>query len=101
MPRWAARVDANQGVIVEALRGAGASVQSLAMVGHGCPDVVVGKGGRNWLMEIKDGAKPPSARKLTPDEDRWHDKWRGQVDTVNSPAEALMLVLGSTQVNAA
>jgi hypothetical protein len=70
-------VDVTQRAIVEALRDLGASVQSLADVGSGCPDLVVGWRGVNHLVEVKDGAKAPSARKLTDDEKRWHDGWRG------------------------
>lgn len=40
--RRAARTDANQTAIVEALRKCGASVQSLAAVGKGVPDLLVG-----------------------------------------------------------
>ena len=40
-------------------------------------------------MEIKDGSKPPSARRLTPAEQEFFDTWRGQVCVVNSVAEAL------------
>jgi len=42
MARRAARTDDNQTLIVEALEGAGASVQSLASTGNGCPDLVIG-----------------------------------------------------------
>jgi Holliday junction resolvase len=51
--RRAARTDANQDGIVAALRGAGASVQSLAATGKGCPDLLVGWRGANLLMECK------------------------------------------------
>ena len=64
----AAKVDANQKQIVTALRQAGCTVQSLATVGKGCPDLIVGCQGRNFLLEIKDGSKPPSARQLTEDQ---------------------------------
>lgn len=67
-----AKVDANQKVIVEALRAAGCFVTSLAGVGGGVPDVLVGSDGKWFLMEIKDGSKPPSQRKLTDDEIKWH-----------------------------
>ena len=90
--RKTARVDANQAAIVEALRAIGASVQSLAMVGRGVPDLLVGFRAQNWLLEVKDGAKPDSARRLTPDEATWHDGWRGQVATVASIEEAIELV---------
>lgn len=80
--RRAARVDANQKQIVEYLRKHGCSVQVLHTVGKGCPDILVGYGGKNYLFEIKDGQKSRSAQKLTPDEDAWHFNWRGQVDVV-------------------
>ena len=39
----AARVDDNHVAVVEALRKAGAMVQSLAAVGDGVPDLLIGK----------------------------------------------------------
>lgn len=87
--RKTARVDANQAAIVDALRAIGASVQSLAMVGRGVPDLLVGFRAQTFLLEVKDGAKAPSARRLTPDEAAWHAGWRGQVATVASIEEAL------------
>ena len=46
----AAKIDANQNEIVDALRKAGCSVQILSSVGKGCPDILVGRGGRNYLL---------------------------------------------------
>jgi hypothetical protein len=43
-------------------------------------------------MEIKDGRKPTSARRLTEDEDRWHRHWDGQVCVVATTAEAIAAV---------
>ncbi len=80
----AKRVDRNQGDIVRWLRQYGATVQPLHAQGQGCPDLLVGWRGRNLLFELKDGQLPPSARRLTPDEARWHRDWRGQVCTVGS-----------------
>lgn len=59
---------------MEALRLAGCFVQSLAGVGKGCADILVGNDGRWYLIEVKDGSKPPSQRKLTDDEIKWHRK---------------------------
>jgi len=91
--RRAARVDDNQAEIVAALRLAGCNVQSIAAVGRGCPDIIVGLKERVVLMEIKDGDKVPSARKLTQDEQAWHDLWAdqrrsGAVVVVESVADA-------------
>jgi hypothetical protein len=69
-----AKVDANQSVIVKALRNVGAFVQPLHTVGKGCPDLLVGYRGKWHVLEIKDGDKPPSQRKLTEDEKEWHEK---------------------------
>ncbi len=85
------RVDGNQREIVNALRKAGISVLILSAVGKGCPDILAGVNGKNVLMEIKDGNKCPSARKLTPLEQSFHDGWLGQVCIVKDAAEALEL----------
>lgn len=92
MSRRAARVDANHNEIVKALRAAGASVQSLADAGDGVPDLLVGFRGRNWILELKDGKKPPSHRRLTAPQIDWHAAWRGDVRTVLSPDEALHVI---------
>lgn len=90
--RRAARTDANQSEIVTALRKMGCTVLCLHTVGKGCPDILVGYNGRNFLLEIKDGSKPPSARKLTSDEAVFFETWKGQAVVVNSVDEALELV---------
>lgn len=96
----AAKVDANQGEIVKALRAHGCEVLSLAPMGGGCPDLLVwtpyarsgwreSVKGRIFLAEVKDGSKPASDRKLTPDQERFHAKWPGEIDIINNVAEAL------------
>lgn len=86
------RVDTNQPEIVNALRKVGATVAPTHTLGRGFPDLVVGFRGYNYLLEIKDGSKPPSKRKLTPDELKWHEEWNGQVAIVNSIDEALRVI---------
>ena len=90
--RRAARVDGNQRQIVAALRAIGCTVQTLHTVGKGCPDILVGCRGTNLLMEIKDGQKPTSARRLTDDEAKWHEEWLGQVIVVATIEEAIAAV---------
>jgi hypothetical protein len=92
MVRYAAKVDANQSEIVEALRKVGCTVQPLHTVGRGCPDLLASRDGLNYLLEVKDGSKPPSDRKLTPEQVIWHDAWRGQVAVVCNVKEALEAV---------
>lgn len=90
--RRAARIDSNHREIVRALRDVGVSVQSLAAVGQGVPDLLCAYRGMNYLLEVKDGSLPPSQRKLTEDERNWIDKWRGKVSVVESVEEALIAV---------
>lgn len=90
--RRASKVDANQAEIVRALRGVGCSVQPLHAVGGGVPDLLVGYRNNNFLVEVKDGNKPPWARQLTGQQREWHDAWRGNVAVVKDVGEALTLV---------
>jgi hypothetical protein len=83
------KLDANHAEIVRALRQAGASVLSLANMGCGCPDLLVGKDGKNWIMEIKDPMRKPSERRLTEAENEFHAAWRGQICVVETIDEAL------------
>jgi Holliday junction resolvase len=87
------RVDANQAQIVHALRQCGCTVQSLASIGKGCPDLLVGCRGDLYLMELKDGAKSPSKRRLTDYESEWIADWEGgPVYIVESIEDALRAV---------
>ena len=85
-------VDANQGEIVDALRKAGCSVAPTSQAGDGFPDLVVGRACVNYLLEVKDGNKIPSAQKLTPKQRKFHKQWLGQVDVVNSVEQAFEVV---------
>lgn len=44
------------------------------------------------VKEIKDGSKPPSRRKLTPAEEKFHDLWTGRVDICNSFEEVIKVL---------
>lgn len=83
----AAKVDKNQTEIVDAFRKLGFTVQHLHTVGGGVPDLLVGRGGINLLVEVKDGGKA----KLTPEQIKWHDEWRGQVAIVRSLDDVLLI----------
>lgn len=89
MPRRAAKVDENQSQIVAALRAVGASVTTTHQAGEGFPDLAVGFRGATFLLEVKDGSKPPSGQKLTEAQVRWHGQWRGHKAVVNSVPQAL------------
>jgi hypothetical protein len=92
--RRAAKVDRNHGAIVEAMRKAGATVQSLAAIGNGCPDLLCGFAGQTVILECKDGTLPPSARRLTEDQMKWHGQWRGGPLAVVCDVESALRVLG-------
>ena len=87
--RRANRIDANQNDIVDALRGAGAVVRIISQ-GDGIPDLLVGYNGFTILMEVKDGDKVPSKRKLTEAEQKFFDEWEGGLlVVVNNVQEAI------------
>lgn len=90
--RYAAKVDDNQPAIIAALRKAGCSVTPTHQAGKGFPDLAVGRQGRTYLLEIKDGDKIPSKQKLTDDQVRWHGAWLGHKAVVRNVAEALEAV---------
>lgn len=90
----AAKIDANQTEIVKALRQIGCSVQSLASVGKGVPDLLVASpSGFLVLMEVKDGNKPQSARKLTTDQVEFHGKWNSEIAIVLNAEQAIDVAL--------
>lgn len=70
--RRAARTDRNHTEVMAALRKVGAQVTDTSAVGHGFPDLVASFRGKWHLIEVKDGNKPPSRRKLTTDQVTWH-----------------------------
>lgn len=87
-----AKVDDNQQAIVECFRKMGATVQPLHQVGDGCTDLVIGLMGLNVMVEVKDGSKIPSKRKLTQDQVIWHSLWRGWKAIVECEDDCIRLV---------
>lgn len=76
------RSDANRGLIVDALRKAGVKVYDL-----GEPlDLLTGYRGILSLLEVKDGERKPSERRLRPSQQAFFDEWHGypifKVETV-------------------
>lgn len=80
--RRAARIDDNQPEIVGEFRRLGWAVAHTHQVGKGFPDLVVAREDRIELIEIKDGNKPPSRQRLTPDEQRFHEEWPAPIAIV-------------------
>ena len=46
----------------------------------------------NILVEIKDGDKPPSQQKLTQDEEKFHNEWKGQISIITNEEQAMNLI---------
>ncbi len=46
----------------------------------------------DYLVEIKNGKKVPSAQKLTPMEQHFFDTWKGQVMILNSVEQAEIFI---------
>jgi len=87
--RRAAKRDANERGIVEALRAAGASIAHLS--GKGVPDLLISFHGRFWLAEVKQ-----KKGKLTSDQVKWHANMRGQILILRTVDDALALIQGGT-----
>jgi hypothetical protein len=72
--RYAKRTDANHGEIRDGLRADGYIVDDLSDVGQGIPDLAV-QSQTGWppclFADVKNGTRPPSARKLTPAQERF------------------------------
>lgn len=86
--RRAARKDGNHNEITQYLQKLGWSVCDTSGLGLGKPDIWVGKPGFCCPLELKDGDKPPSARKLTPLEEKFRANWTGPYVLAISPEDA-------------
>ena len=90
--RHIARTDDNQQLIVKQLRQLGCSVAITSMMGKGFPDLVLGYQNKNFLIELKDGAKPKSQKGLTMDEAKFFTAWKGQCDKCESLEEVCKII---------
>ncbi len=86
--------DKNQKDIVKELRKIGCKVTITSEVSDFC-DLVVGYKRKLYLVEVKDGTKPPSARKLTPGEIKCKNAFElvgVKYWIINSLSEALEMI---------
>jgi hypothetical protein len=90
------RTDSNQALLIDQLREANFTVRSTTMVGGGFPDLVVGRNGRNLLVEVKDGDG-----QLRPGQKTFALEWKGAVivahtvvDVLNNFAQAFQRTKG-------
>lgn len=85
------RVDANQASLVALLRKIGFRVLILSSVGDGVPDLLVGLNEKLRFCEVKDGRKPLSAQKLTPDQEVFFQEWDGYCTILRCEDDVLRL----------
>lgn len=88
-------MDGNHHDVIAALKKIGAKAVYL----RAPVDLLVGFRNVNVLLEVKDGAKPPSERKLTADEAEFIETWPGLVKVVTSPEEAVLAVVEAARVS--
>jgi len=70
------RTDSNQTELVDYFRAWDCSVLNISSLKN-CCDILVASHGRTIAVEIKDSAKPKSARKLTEGEQKFRESWKG------------------------
>ena len=87
--RRAAKKDANHNEVADAFKSLGYSVLDVSQLKN-CCDLIAAKGKRTIAVEVKDGSKPPSARKLSSGEMQFKADWCGEwalVESVNDVIE--------------
>ncbi len=92
--RYASKIDANQPEIVKALRKAGATVLITSQLKNAF-DILIGYQSSIYIVEIKDGNKPPSQRKLSPGEQKCKTDFERvgcNYNVITSIEEALKLI---------
>jgi hypothetical protein len=89
--RHARRTDRNHAEVRDGIRERGHDVCDMGAVGNGVPDLCVRhpQGFYPLFLQVKDGLKPPSARRLTPMEEEWNRYCGAITRTVTSLDEAL------------
>jgi len=85
MRHYGAKRDDNEVEIVNALRAIGASVAHLSS--KGIPDLLVSFKNKLYLMEVKK-----HKGKLTPDQIKFHDNWKGDIYIVRTAEEAIEIL---------
>jgi hypothetical protein len=86
------RKDANHNEIARTFIDLGCTVFDCHSLRGGIGDLIIGVAGVTTLVEVKNGAKSHSRRKLTPAEQNIHTTWRGRIDIVESVEDAIRLV---------
>lgn len=86
-PRTVHRSDANQSLVVDALRKVGVSVE---VIGRPVDLLVYSKRNGMLLMEVKN----PNGGKLTKDQVEFIARWPGPIHVVETVEQALQIAVG-------
>ena len=81
------RTDRNQSAIIKALRAAHCTVIDLSAIGRGCGDILAGRMGKWYMLEIKTEHGKPNKR-----QHEFAEECRGHYAVVRSVDEALEVV---------
>ena len=81
--------DANQNNIAQALEMAGCTVIDASPIGGGFPDLIVGRAGATYLIEVKN---TEARGKLNKRQQKFFDTWLGQVATAYTVDDAFEIV---------
>ena len=91
--RRAAKIDLVQPEVVQALLDAGCTVQSMAPLGAGCPDLLCGFRGIDFTVETKTEEYAKDHPDVLHRQRRWAACWAGRKPVrVTNRREALALV---------
>lgn len=97
--RKAPKKDANQSLIVTALRKAGVKVRILDE--RDVPDLLCSYQGKISLLEVKDGRRKPSERRLRPGQQAFFDEWSDspvfKVETLADAFRALEIPISASE----
>lgn len=96
-PRLAARKDANHNEIADTFRRLGWSVLDIYQL-PGTADILVARRGVTIMVEIKDGSKPPSKRRLTESEREFAETWEGMHVVVETEDDVIRLHEAISQI---
>lgn len=86
--RRAAKRDANERAIIDALESIGCTVEQLDKP----VDLLVGRNALNWLLEVKNS---DGKNVVTDDQAKFMARWKGQVRIVWTPEDAIRCITES------
>jgi hypothetical protein len=87
-----ARQDRNHNEVKDYFEDYGCSVLNIFQLKN-CADIIVAKNNITCIVEIKDGLKCPSQRKLSDGEIKFRDSWLGEWRLVETLEDAAAIVL--------